>query len=653
VPENTRLTCTIEPVQLAATNARRIPVTLMRAGPVKGRNLNITPAALQAALPLFEGVPCLIGHSDFFSAPDVHDLAGHFEGAAWNPQEEAIEATLALNEPTAQWLQPLIDAEADRPWFGLSADTYIQTSAQEVIAIQSVNSVDVVLFPAAGGKFRPAKKEQHSMPPETSTPQDAANGDVRRIQTAGTDNAPPTTDAPQPQHAQASAPPATAPEPTTQSPATNAPQELPNDLRALMQHVAQTKIAASGLPETAKDRLRARFSDTFMTLDELDAQIEDMKSLFANVTAQGAIQGLGEIRGMRTSVDRIELAFERLMGLPETAEHRDVPRLSGIREMYDIITGDWERHGVFRGDRVQFANATTATMANVCANVMNKSLLRAFEQRPKWWAPIAFEEDFQNMNDARWITLGGFTDLDLVAEGGPYTEKTWDDNVETAPFTKMGNYIGVTLEMIDRDDVAAVRAIPRKLGLAAYRTLSADVAALFTDNAGVGPDLSDTHPLFNDANHHNLGTTALSAAEWQVVITAMFQQEELNSAKRLGVRPRYCLVPIELEKTALEIFTSDLDPDGGTWVSNVLKRTASNVIVVPEWTVVDHWAAAADPADLEGVCIGYRFGRAPELFTAQAENEGAMFTNDELRIKARFVYAVGIGDYRALYKENV
>jgi hypothetical protein len=30
-----------------------------------------------------------------------------------------------------------------------------------------------------------------------------------------------------------------------------------------------------------------------------------------------------------------------------------------------------------------------------------------------------------------------------------------------------------------------------------------------------------------------------------------------------------------------------------------------------------------------------------------------MFTNDELRIKVRFVYAVGVGDYRALYKENV
>ena len=230
---------------------------------------------------------------------------------------------------------------------------------------------------------------------------------------------------------------------------------------------------------------------------------------------------------------------------------------------------------------------------------------------------------------------------------------TCDATTETYTFTKMGNYIGVTMEMIDRDDVAAVRAIPRKLGLAAYRTLSAAVANLFTANAGVGPNLSDGNPLFDAVNHGNLGTTALSAGEWQNVITAMFKQAELSSGRPLGIRPRYMLVPIELEKTALEIFTSDLDPDGATWVSNVLKRNASNVIVVPDWTDADDWAAAADPADLEGVCIGYRFGRAPELFTAQSETEGAMFTNDELRIKVRFVFAVGIGDYRALYKENV
>ena len=81
-----------------------------------------------------------------------------------------------------------------------------------------------------------------------------------------------------------------------------------------------------------------------------------------------------------------------------------------------------------------------------------------------------------------WITLSGIADLDTVAEGGTYTEKSWSDNEETASFTKKGNYIGITLEAIDRDNVGAIKQLPRKLGLAAARTLSGLVSALFTDN---------------------------------------------------------------------------------------------------------------------------------------------------------------------------
>jgi len=291
-------------------------------------------------------------------------------------------------------------------------------------------------------------------------------------------------------------------------------------------------------------------------------------------------------------------------------------------------------------------------MSQVVASALNKILLSQYAARPRWWAPIAHEEDLPTLNDVRWITVGGFSGLDAVAEGDPYVEKTWDDHVETSPFTKRGNYIGLTLEMIDRDDVAAVRAIPRNLAHAAWRTLSAQVAALFTDNAGTGPTLSDGVPLF-DALHGNLGSTALAANSWQATVAAMFKQAEFHSGERLGLRPRYCLVPIDLEKAALEIFTSEIVPEDNAAYRNVLQRSADSVLVVPQWTDATDWAAVADPAELEGLCIGYRFGRAPELFVADSDLTGGMFTNDELRIKVRFVFAVGIGDYRALYKHNV
>jgi len=378
-------------------------------------------------------------------------------------------------------------------------------------------------------------------------------------------------------------------------------------------------------------------------LQTLDDELHKLTQAWAQETARATIRNLGPVTDMQTPLDRIELAFANLMGIPQQEGHQtyDVARLSGVREMYDMLTGDYERYGRYRPERVKFANATTTTMAEIVRNVLNKVMLRSYEQTPFWWKPIATEQTFANMNTARWITVGG-----------AYTEQTWDDYAETSDFVKKGNYLGITLEMIDRDDVQAIRALPRRLGYAANRTLSAAVAALFTANAGVGPTLADSDALFH-TNHSNLGTTALAAAEWQVVTAAMFKQAEYSSSKRLGVRPSFCLVPIDLEKTALEIFTSDVVPAATSLYRNVLKKSADAVVVVPEWTDTNNWAAAAHPNDLEGVMVGYRYGSAPELFLAGDQLMGSMFTNDEMRIKVRFIYTVGIGDYRALYKENV
>ena len=65
-------------------------------------------------------------------------------------------------------------------------------------------------------------------------------------------------------------------------------------------------------------------------------------------------------------VEPDDAARYKLMGLPvEEAGLRDVPRLTGIRELYLGLTGDRQMRGVFNPSHVQFANATTATLAEL------------------------------------------------------------------------------------------------------------------------------------------------------------------------------------------------------------------------------------------------------------------------------------------------
>jgi len=429
--------------------------------------------------------------------------------------------------------------------------------------------------------------------------------------------------------------------------------------------------ANSDLPPAMAGLLLERFQGSIFTGGELEKEVAAIRKAWADLQEGSVIRGMGtgsdgsrsgdlrqqrdlgepRMRGMWDSLDRVQMAFDRLMGLEIPSEHSDLPRLSGIRELYLLLTGDHEMYGRFNPDRVTFANVTTSTMTSVVKNALNKVLLKSYNLRPQWWAPIAYEEDFNTLNQVTWITLGGIADLDTVTEGNAYTEKSWSDNEETSDFVKKGNYVGITLEMIDRDNVGSVKQLPQKLGLAAARTLSGTISALFTAQTGTGPDLSDSKALFH-ADHNNLLTAALSTTAWDAVIQAMFKQTEATSSKRLGVRPATLLVPIELEKTALTIINSPLEPGTGDNDINV-RQGSARVIAVPEWTDTNNWAACASPLDLPGVCVGYRFGRAPEMFVADSDVVGSMFTNDEMRIKVRFFYAVGIGDYRALHKNNV
>jgi hypothetical protein len=624
-------------------------VVLMAAGPANG--LLFGGEALARAAPLFHGRPVFVDHA--LPAEEarpggrsVRDLAGRIIAAWWDGAHGLLCGRIGLLSG-ALWLGELARQVGDAGWFGLSADLWLEREPEpagsrrplpeRVRRIALVNSVDIVVNPAAGGRFvQPTvSHKEYAMNELAATAPHA--GAISRVQAALPAHAAPDLPLDEGEQAHAQPPAATAERRAALEAAVLVP---------LTEYV-ESQLRAAHLPEALARTVRQTYASGGAP-EEIRAQIAALQSAWAEARAQESIAGLGRVTQMRDGLDRLTLAFERLLGLPETAAHRDAERLTGIRELYDRLTGDWERTGLFRGERVTFANATVSTMAQVTANALNKALLQAYEQREHWWGPIAHEEDFASLNDVRWLTLGGFSDLDTVAEGNAYTEKTWDDAAETSAFIKKGNYIGLTLEMIDRDDVGAVRAIPRRLGLAAYRTLSSAVSALFTANAGAGVALADTEHLFSAA-HDNVGAAALDATSWEAAVQAMFKQAEFHSSKRLGIQPAYCLVPIELQKTAVALFTTTLEP-GRAGNTRAIERSNHSVITVPDWTDATDWVAAADPADLAGLCIGYRFGRAPELFVADSPVGGAMFTNDELRIKVRFVYAVGIGDYRALYK---
>ena len=368
---------------------------------------------------------------------------------------------------------------------------------------------------------------------------------------------------------------------------------------------------------------------------------------------------------MWNSVDRITLAYEKLMGLPVS---QDVARLTGIRELYMLLTGDRELTGRYNSELAMLANAgydgagnnaDTTTMAEITRNVMNKALIAQVDllAEYRWWERIAYIEDFNSLQQVSWVRVGGIGDLPTVAEKGEYSQLAWDDARVAADWVKKGGYLPLSLEMIDRDDVAAWRAVPRQLATAAEVTLSATVSALFTDNNGVGPSITsegNTAYAFS-STWGNLITQPLDYTNWGMAIETMYQLSQLNvSGRAQAVRPRYLLVPIELEAQAVAVATSPLKPesDFNDRVPSRRLLPEQNVITVPHWTDDANWAAVADPALCPFCGVGFRFGRSPELFTASDPNTHLLFTNDVLPIKVRWFFAASVIDPRGAVKSN-
>ncbi len=376
--------------------------------------------------------------------------------------------------------------------------------------------------------------------------------------------------------------------------------------------------------------------------------------------------------------DQIAAAVDDLVGAPREkgAETLKVHSFGGLKAAYMAMTGDVDLVGGFHKDRIQFQH-TTDSFPGLVKNALNKALVREWEQLGRagydWWQRIVRVEHFDSLNDITWLLFGTVASLPTVEEGADYPELKVGDSAETSTFVKKGGYIGLTLEAIDRDDGRKLKAIPRELAFAGLREISALIAAVFTDNAAVGPTMADTGALFNATavttagGHKNLLTTALGSdfTAWDAVASAMYNQPMLvaneggyiGAGKKMAIEPRYILTPRALKAAAEALFVPRWGPvNQAQVVPTVGGQTYAGYvepITVPEWTDATDWAAVADPAVMPGIMVAERFGLMPQIFLAGSETDPAMFANDEQRIKVRHFIAVGVADFRPLHKSNV
>ncbi len=643
-------------------------VTCITAGAGNGWQFN--PDVLQASLPLWANVHCFIDHA--WLSRSVRDLAGQISQPCWDAAAQGITATLTPFGPGGELLTSfgaeVLNAPSP-PNVGFSADILFTAEGKQVTQILKVLSLDLVYDPARGGAFKRAINQ--------------SNYERTYVMTETTPNHPPHAN---PDRAGSEGSPEAHLIERLQADQTAFKQllnqhEQAQELEKIVEeshkarlqmcsYLLDTSLAGSKLPTPAQEHIRQNFKDRIFDAEELQTEIGKFRNMLSELNAGGAVLGPGRISAMYNEADKLQAAVDDLLGAPreEKLAAVSVPHLTGVRELYLMLTGDTDLHGGYHPDRVHLA--TTADFTGLIKNALNKLVVAQWEVLGRagydWWKNITIQEHFTSLHDITGTLIGTVGDLPVVPEGDDYKELQIGDSPETASFVKYGGYIPLTLELIDRDETRKLKAYARELGSAGIRKISKLVAEIFTTNAGVGPTLADTGALFNNTavttkgGHKNLLATALSDGEWDTVSSAVYNQPMLikneaglyGAGPKMAINPKFCLVPRTLMKTAYQIFKGEFVREATYVYDNVLKGSAVPV-VVPEWTDINDWAAACDPAVAPAIYVGERFGLMPEIYVAGSELSPAVFMNDEHRLKVRHFLAVWVNDFRPLHKSNV
>ncbi len=437
-----------------------------------------------------------------------------------------------------------------------------------------------------------------------------------------------------------------------------AQQEL-QQARRLLECERTLGVRLKGLPFPAPvtARLEKRFRGRVFEEQELDGAIADERALLAELTSAGIIRGLGyekEIRVGMSEAERLQKAFDQMFDIYEGER---VPALGGIREAYVVATGDQEISGVTAPERLREADVTTASFSFLLGTSMNKRLLKDYQAWPSEWQKFCTITPIKDFKQQDRIRLGAFGSLSTVAEDTAYTALTLADTRATYTPAKRGNLVAVTRETIVNDDLYAIKQIPGKLAVAAAFTLAEFVYGFLTATGNI----YDGNPLFTKGGAHANGqvTTpgtpntgvALSSANMQTGVTAMRRQTNL-AGKPIGLKPRYLVVPPELEWQAM-VITKSAGAPGVNYNDINPMLGYCEVIVAPQLASATYWTLAADPRVIYTIEVGFVGGHVnPLLFVQDQPLFGNNFTNDVITYKVRHEYGGAVVDYRGFYQGN-
>ena len=638
-------------------------VLIARAGYSRDGEWFLPRDVLREAAPLFEGAQAFANHTGS-DGPDIKDLVGWHREVRMG--EEGLLSTFAVSR-SAAWFQKLAhDALArglDEP-FGFSFDVMARAEFREegeglvlhfekILAVHSVDIVhkgklgggilglaanhstvsEVKMFEKLGKKLKSVAPASADRLGERWTPQQL----IAACEDAGLE-----LDFKE-----------------------NGGGAMKDETGSRM--LAQ-KLAASALPEAVQEKMSAQFGGGGFTEEEIEEAIRIEASTLEKLTASGALRGFGaRAEVVRDEADRKRAALDGLWSSRDQVAGGERP-YRFMSEAFQDFTGHrltprqffaetFHYHRAaenWNGVRRLSASLQTSTWGEAFGDSIRRAMLRDFrdERFHQWKKIVSSVTPVKDFRTNRRVRVGGYGDLQKVAEQATYPALTSPTDEEvTYAVAKRGGVEDLTWEMIQNDDMGAIRMIPQRLARAAQRTLNTFVFDFLTANA----DIYDGDALFH-ANHKNTSTNTLTYDNVIAGIKAMGQQTfygEEGVEIAAQARPKYLVHPTDLLEEAFDVTQSSVKVVAGenSTQPSVINRLGVDPLWVPELTDANDWFMIADPSLMDTIEIGFMDDmREPELFIEDNPSAGSGFSADKIRYKIRHVYGGAVLDFRGFYR---
>ena len=440
----------------------------------------------------------------------------------------------------------------------------------------------------------------------------------------------------------------------------------------------ESELAKTELPEPLKEQVRKNLaSKAVVTIEEIQEAAAEQQGIMDRIFSDRENRQFAHVKITRDPQETIAYRLDAML-LGE-----DV--VDGKGNTYEPFSGLIEAHAAFNGSvpiygqtpnivvslmkesdgydspwsgkpRTVQETVSAGTGSGLTAwgtlfgDSMNRVLLRRYNDDIYEWewavSRIVKSMDIRPYNFSR---TGEYAASVAVAEGADYAAPTSPtEEVITITPGKFGNIEDYTIEAMLRDDVQALREIPLKLASSFKYMQFSTVFNHLANNSNVWDGTA-----LAVAAHNNHGTVALGAGQLAIAVRSMRSQANIDvSGKPIGLRPRYLIVPNELEETAYRLTTSNVaitTNQNATEPNIFYSKYGILPVTIDAWTDNNNWWVMADPrlpgVETFGVVTGPN-GVTPMLTIQDDPSTGKVFTADKISFKVSGWFSASVLDYR-------